>query len=230
MKPFDFEGWATKFNIRCSDGRIIRHGAFRVNDGQTVPLVWNHQHDSADNVLGHAVLEERKDGYWARGTFNDTESGQTAKMLVDNGDIKYMSIYANKLKQDGADVLHGCIREVSLVLAGANPGATIENVLMHGELADDEICMETVFEPIELYHSDENPDDLVEDNAEDTTSTADESKNDGAAEETTDSASSENNAKILNIIKIIKMAMLFSTLTRRNPKWQITRKDYRRRT
>lgn len=195
MKPFDFEGWATKFDIRCSDGRIIRHGAFSANNGQTVPLVWNHQHDSADNVLGHAVLEEREDGYWARGTFNDTESGQTAKMLVDNGDIKYMSIYANKLKQNGPEVLHGCIREVSLVLAGANPGATIENVLMHGELADDEICMETVFEPIELYHSDENPDDLVEDNAEDTTSTADESKNDGAAEETTDSASSENNAE-----------------------------------
>lgn len=198
MEPYDFEGWATKFDVRCSDGRIIRKGAFSVNNGQTVPLVWNHQHDSADNVLGHAVLEERDGGYWARCTFNDTESGQTAKLLVHNGDVKYMSIYANKLKQNGPEVLHGCIREVSLVLAGANPGATIENVLSHGDIVEDEICVETVFEPIEIYHSDDDENDLVseapvdekeevEETAEETAeseteNTAEENQNDGAIE------------------------------------------------
>lgn len=135
---FDFCGWATKANLLCSDGRIIRKDAFKHCDGMTVPLVWNHQHNSPDEVLGHALLENREDGVYAYCTFNDTESGQNAKLLVQHGDVNQLSIYANKLKQQGRDVIHGAIREVSLVLAGANPGAFIESVIMHGEFSDEE--------------------------------------------------------------------------------------------
>ena len=132
-KPYDFSGWATKNNIRCSDGRTIRRNAFKGNDGQTVPLVWNHDHREAANVLGHAVLENREEGVYAYGTFNDTENGQLAKELVHNGDITHMSIFANHLTQNGGDVLHGDIREVSLVLAAANPGAWIDTVIEHSD-------------------------------------------------------------------------------------------------
>ena len=125
---YDFSGWATRVNRKCADGRIIRKDAFRDNDGQTVPLVWNHQHNDPFNVLGHALLENRDDGVYVYGTFNDTEAGQNAKLVVQHGDITSLSIYANQLKQKGADVLHGAIREVSLVLAGANPGAYIRPV------------------------------------------------------------------------------------------------------
>lgn len=124
----DFSGYATKNNIRCSDGRTIRKNAFIDNDGMEVPLVWQHMHDDPDNVLGHALLENREDGVYAYGFFNDTEAGRTAKQLVKHGDVRSMSIYANKLKQQGGDVLHGLIREVSLVLAPANPGAYIDTV------------------------------------------------------------------------------------------------------
>ena len=130
---YDFGGWATKANMKCSDGRVIKKNAFAECDGVTVPLVWNHQHNSPDQVLGHALLENREDGVYAYGTFNDTEAGQNAKLLVQNGDVNRLSIYANKLKQQGCDVIHGVIRELSLVLAGANPGAVIESVMMHGE-------------------------------------------------------------------------------------------------
>lgn len=132
-KKYDFGGWATKANMKCSDGRVIKKNAFAECDGVTVPLVWNHQHNSPDQVLGHALLENREDGVYAYGTFNDTEAGQNAKLLVQNGDVNRLSIYANKLKQQGCDVIHGVIRELSLVLAGANPGAVIESVMMHGE-------------------------------------------------------------------------------------------------
>ena len=125
-KTYDFGGWATKNDLKCSDGRTIRKDAFKDNDGQTVPLVWMHQHGEPINVLGHALLENRPEGVYAYGTFNDTEYGRHAKALVQNGDIKALSIYANKLQQQGSNVLHGAIKEVSLVLAGANPGATID--------------------------------------------------------------------------------------------------------
>ena len=127
---YDFCGYATRNNIQCSDGRIIRKNAFKECDGSTVPLVWSHRHDEPEDVLGHVLLENRDDGVYAYGSFNSTEKGQNAKKLVEHGDIKSLSIYANKLKQNGLDVIHGAIREVSLVLAGANPGAYIENVQM----------------------------------------------------------------------------------------------------
>ena len=137
-RNYDFGGWATRNNIECSDGRTIMKDAFKQNDGQKVPLVWNHQHNDPNEVLGHALLENRDEGVYAYCKFNDTESGQTAKALVQNGDVDKLSIYANKLKSQMNKVVHGCIREVSLVLAGANPGAYIDSVVMHGEDADAE--------------------------------------------------------------------------------------------
>lgn len=125
-KTYDFGGWATRNDLKCSDGRTIRKDAFKDNDGQVVPLVWMHQHGEPTNVLGHALLENRPEGVYAYGTFNDTEYGRHAKALVQNGDITALSIYANKLKQQGSNVLHGAIKEVSLVIAGANPGASID--------------------------------------------------------------------------------------------------------
>ena len=135
---YDFSGWATKNNIQCSDGRTIMKDAFIQNDGQKVPLVWNHQHNDPNEVLGHAILENRDEGVYAYCKFNETESGKTAKQLVHNGDVDKLSIYANKLKSQNNNVTHGCIREVSLVLAGANPGAFIDSVVMHGEGAETE--------------------------------------------------------------------------------------------
>ena len=151
---YDFSGWATRNDLRCSDGRTIRRDAFKDNDGQTVPMVWNHQHNDPMNVLGHALLKNKDEGVYAYCTFNDTEAGKGAKELVKHGDVKSLSIYANQLKQNGGDVIHGSIREVSLVLAGANPGALIDSVLMHGEYSDDEAVIYTD-EEIELSHSDE---------------------------------------------------------------------------
>ena len=152
---YDFSGWATKNDLKCSDGRIIRHNAFKDNDGQTVPLVWNHQHNEVDNVLGHALLENRDEGVYAYCSFNDTEAGQIGKDLVRHGDVTSLSIYANKLKQVGSDVVHGAIREVSLVLAGANPGAFIDEVMAHGEVMDEGAYVFSM-ENIELAHSDES--------------------------------------------------------------------------
>lgn len=140
---FDFSGWATRNDLQCSDGRIIRKDAFKHCDGLTVPLVWNHQHNSPDEVLGHALLENRDDGVYAYGKFNDTESGHNAKLLVKHGDVNQLSIYANKLKQQGCNVIHGAIREVSLVLAGANPGAYIETIMMHNDTSDEEAVIYT---------------------------------------------------------------------------------------
>ena len=130
---YDFSGWATKNNIQCSDGRTILKDAFKDNDGQKVPLVWNHQHDNPTEVLGHAILENRDDGVYAYCKFNNTESGNIAKELVHNGDVNQLSIYANKLKTKMNNVMHGCIREVSLVLAGANPGAYIDSIMIHSD-------------------------------------------------------------------------------------------------
>ncbi|MCC8097459.1 MAG: HK97 family phage prohead protease [Eubacterium sp.] len=152
---YDFSGWATRNNLRCSDGRIIRKDAFKHDDGQTVPLVWNHQHNSPDNVLGHALLENRDEGVYAYCTFNETPLGQQSKLLVQHGDITALSIYANQLKQMGSDVLHGAIREVSIVLAGANPGAYIESVISHGSESEEEAVIYTG-EDIKLYHAEDN--------------------------------------------------------------------------
>lgn len=136
---YDFCGWATKNDLKCADGRIIRKNAFRVNDGKKVPLVWNHQHNSVQDVLGHALLENREEGVYAYCKFNKTQGGQDAKEAVRNGDVTALSIWANNLEQIGPEVHHGAIREVSLVLAGANPGAYVESVMVHGEpMGEDE--------------------------------------------------------------------------------------------
>lgn len=152
-------GWATRNNIRCSDGRTIRRNAFADQNGEKVPLVWNHGHGDPNNVLGHAYLENRKQGVYAYGYFNDTESGSAAREFVQHGDIVGMSIYANHLKQNEGDVLHGTIREVSLVLAGANPGAYIESVIKHGEEVDDEAIIFSGEMMTLMHHDDEDEED-----------------------------------------------------------------------
>lgn len=158
----DFSGWATRNDLLCADGRTIRRNAFKGNDGQTVPLVWNHQHSEPDNVLGHALLENRDEGVYAYCSFNDTESGQNAKKLVQHGDVRSLSIYANQLKLSGNDVLHGTIRELSLVLAGANPGAFIDSVIAHGSDTETGIIL-GYDENIMLYHSEETDDKKTDD-------------------------------------------------------------------
>lgn len=155
---FDYSGWATKNDLVCSDGRIIRQDAFKDNDGEIVPLVWNHQHNDVSNVLGHAMLKNVKGGVRAYLSFNNTENGQIAKEAVGNGDIRSLSIFANKLKQKGSEVLHGAIKEVSLVVAGANPGAKIDaESFAHGEDGDDGWFIYTTDLPLELYHAEEKP-------------------------------------------------------------------------
>lgn len=163
MEKYDFSGWATRNNLRCSDGRTIMKDAFKHCDGMTVPLVWGHQHADPLRVLGHAVLENRDEGVYTYGVFNDTEQGQNAKLLVQHGDVVALSIYANQLKQQGGNVLHGAIREVSLVLAGANPGAYIDSVMSHSEdgqpIVSEEEGILYTGENIYLYHSEEKKED-----------------------------------------------------------------------
>ena len=154
-KKYDFSGWATKANMLCSDGRTILKDAFKDCDGKKVPLLWNHQHNDPNEVLGHAILENRDDGVYAYASFNNTENGQVAKALLKHGDIESLSIWANQLKQQGGNVVHGVIREVSLVLAGANPGAYIDSVIAHSADGLDEGAEIFTGEDIELYHSDE---------------------------------------------------------------------------
>lgn len=165
MKKFDFSGWATRNNLKCSDGRTIMKDAFKGNNGKTVPLVWNHQHNDPLNILGHALLENREEGVYAYCEFNDSESGKAAKLLVEHGDVSALSIFANQLKQQGSNVLHGAIREVSLVLAGANPGAFIDSIMSHGEESDEEAIIYTG-ENISLFHADEPPKDDPKDKEE----------------------------------------------------------------
>ena len=167
-KTFDFSGYATRVDLKCSDGAIIREDAFKHQNGETVPLVWQHLHNGPENILGHAMLEHRKDGVYAYASFNDSEQGRNAKELVRHGDVKALSIYANKLVRRGVDVLHGAIREVSLVLSGANPGAYIDNVVIaHGdsyETSEDEaiiytgLSFETQAETIEHADDSKEPD------------------------------------------------------------------------
>ena len=152
----DFSGYATRNDLLCGDGRTIRRNAFKDCDGQVVPLVWNHDHNNADAVLGHALLENREDGVYAYGTFNDTEQGRHAKQLVQHGDVRSLSIYANKLRQLGGDVVHGVIRELSLVLAGANPGAYIDFVLAHGDEEGESLYANYDENALVIYHSDDN--------------------------------------------------------------------------
>lgn len=173
MEAYDFSGWATRANIKCSDGRTIMKDAFKHNDGQKVPLIWNHKHDDPNATLGHAILENRDEGVYAYCSFNDTESGRTARELVKHGDIDSLSIYANQLKEKMSQVIHGNIREVSLVLAGANIGAHIDNVICHGEESEEEAYI-FVGGDIALYHAEEKKEE---------NEMADEAKKTTAAEE-----------------------------------------------
>lgn len=161
---YDFAGWATKNDILCSDGRVIKKDAFKDNDGGIVPLVFNHDHKDLNSVVGHALLENRDKGVYAYCKFNNTPNGKNAKEMVRNGDIRCLSIYANQLRQAGANVIHGCIREVSLVLAGANAGAFIDTVIEHSDDHDEEaiIYHEYGDDSLELYHEDEHSDDQTE--------------------------------------------------------------------
>ena len=154
MDNYDFSGWATRSNIKCSDGRTIMRDAFKHNDGKTVPLVWNHNHNDSLQILGHALLENRDDGVYAYCSFNETETGQNAKLLVEHGDVSALSIYANKLKQTNGNVSHGEIREVSLVMAGANIGAYIDNIIKHDDMSEDEAIIYNG-EPLSLSHKDD---------------------------------------------------------------------------
>lgn len=163
MTTYDFSGYATKNDLKCSDGRVIRQNAFRDNDGGTVPLVWQHIHDDPSNVLGHAQLENREDGVYAYCYLNDTEMGNTARELVKHGDINSLSIYANQLVQNGSNVLHGNIREVSLVLSGANPGAMIDNLTF--QHSDDSVTTSEdeaiIYTGLELSHSEDNKEESM---------------------------------------------------------------------
>lgn len=189
----DFSGWATRNDLKCSDGRVIRRDAFKHDDGIKVPLVWNHQHNDPRNVLGHAWLENRPEGVYAYGFFNDSESGEIGKILVKHGDICALSIYANQLQQRGCDVLHGEIREVSLVHAGANPGAFIDSMLKHGEDSDDEAIIYTGM-PLYLSHSDA---DKQEDKADDGEKKGTSEKKDDP-EKKTDSDEEKTVADVIN--------------------------------
>lgn len=156
MEKYDFSGWATRNDLLCADGRTIRKDAFKVNDGQTVPLLYGHCHNDPDRILGHALLENRDEGVYAYCTFNNSESGKAAKEAVRHGDVKSLSIYANKLKQSGGDVLHGVIREVSIVMAGANPGAFIDSIMLHSEDTEEGVIV-GYDENIMIHHYEENP-------------------------------------------------------------------------
>ena len=143
VKNYDFAGWVTKNDIRCADGVTIKHDAFKQNDGQKVPLVWNHDYTTPNNVLGHVILEHNDKGVYGYGFFNDTEEGINAKKQVQHGDISSMSIGARKIKRNGNNVIHGMIYEVSLVLSAANPGAMIDQVMQHSEDGDEQFILYT---------------------------------------------------------------------------------------
>lgn len=203
MEKFDFSGWATKNDLLCADGRTIRKNAFKGCDGQTVPLVYNHNHSDPENVIGHALLENRDEGVYMYGSFNNSPNGLAMKEAVRHGDVRSLSIYANKLKQSGGDVLHGIIREVSLVMAGANPGAFIESVMMHGEDSDDGLVVgydENIMlhcypeeskkdEQDEMQHAEEKEDKPVDEEKKD--KPVDEEKKDKTIQDVLDSMNEE---------------------------------------
>lgn len=191
---YDFSGWATRNDLLCADGRTIRKDAFKGNNGTKVPLVWNHQHNDPDNVLGHALLENRDDGVYAYCTFNESESGQQARELVKHGDVRSLSIYANRLKQSGSDVLHGVIREVSLVLAGANPGAFIDNVMAHSDSDEVTGIIASYDENLVLYHSDDD------EPASDNTDTSDDSDDEETVEDVINSMTPKQKNVMMGLI------------------------------
>ena len=207
----DFGGWATRANMKCSDGRTIMKDAFIAQDGAQVPLVWNHQHNEVDNVLGHALLENRDEGVYAYCKFNENESGKMGRELVRHGDVNQLSIYANKLKQQGGNVIHGAIREVSLVLAGANPGAYIDSIMCHGENSDDEGVIYTG-EDIELAHSEDEAvvEEAVLVHASEDNKTKENAKSESKEEEP-EMAEPEKKEEVKNEEKTVKD--VFDTLT-----------------
>ena len=188
---YDFAGWATRNDIKCSDGRTIRHGAFSADDGKRVPLVWMHNHKDVNQVLGHADLEERDDGVYAYCSFNNTDAGQNAKECVEHGDVVALSIFANELRQKGGDVIHGAIKEVSVVLAGANRGALIDSILSHGEISEEEAQISFVGYGDIILHKDEDEDEDEEDVKEKEENSEDEDEAD-EADESNESEDEEN--------------------------------------
>lgn len=196
MEKYNFDGWATKNDLQCSDGRIIRKDAFKHNDGQKVPLVWNHDHTDPYRVLGHALLENRDEGVYAYCSFNETDLAQTAKVYVEHGDITSLSIYANQLKQQGPNVMHGNIREVSLVMAGANPGASIQNVIKHGEESEEEAVIYHGEFGLNLFHADE---DKKEEPKEEKT-VAEETKSEKTVKEVFDTLTEEQKTVVYAMI------------------------------
>ena len=215
MERFDFSGWATRANLKCSDGRVIMKDAFKDNNGQKVPLVWNHQHNEPFNVLGHALLENRDQGVYAYCTFNDTESGRQAKLLVEHGDVSALSIYANQLKQQGSNVIHGAIREVSLVLAGANPGAFIDSVIKHGEESDEEAIIYTG-EKLSLYHADSDESASIshaeEANRKEDTKMAEETKKPDTKTEEKNDDSEETVADVFNTLSEKQKTVVYAMI------------------
>ena len=215
-KTYDFSGWATRANVKCSDGRTIMRDAFKDCDGKVVPLVWNHQHNDPNNILGHALLKARNGDVYAYCSFNDSESGQAAKTLVNHGDISSLSILANQLKQKGSDVVHGIIREVSLVLAGANPQAFIDDIITHSDNAgnDDKIATMYFGEPLSLEHGELAENDETLNHAESTNDKKEE--NNSMATEIKKPESEETVADVFNTLtdkqKTVVYAMIGQAL------------------
>lgn len=195
MSKYDFSGWATRNDLLCQDGRTIRKNAFKGNDGKKVPLVWGHIHNDPNAVLGHAILENRDDGVYAYGVFNDTEEGQHAKKLVKHGDVESLSIWADKLKEIGKDVVHGDIRELSLVLAGANPGAYVDFIMAHSA-EDSNSLIASYDERLTLYHSSDDKEDKVDEEKNNEEDAANKKKDDNEK----DKSKSENNDRTLQDI------------------------------
>lgn len=200
-EQFDFEGWATRFNVRCSDQRVIMPEAFMHNDGKKVPLVWNHRHDRPDFVIGHAYLYQRPEGIWAKGKFNNSYLGQASKELLHSGDISSLSICANKLKQDGKNVVHGEIREVSLVIASANPEAFIENVINHGEESEEEAIIYIGGEPT-LYHSEDKEKMEKTDNKKEESEVTEKKKEDKTIQQVIDTMNEEQKTAMYALISM----------------------------
>lgn len=197
MANYDFSGWATRNDLQCSDGRTIRRDAFKGNDGAVVPLVWNHEHNDPNAVLGHAMLENRDDGVYAYGTFNDTEQGQHAKKLLQNGDVRSLSIWANQIKQIGGDIMHGNIRELSLVLSGANPGAYVDFVMAHSDDEEDTLYA-NYDENLMIWHSDQPPvDNKKGDNNMADTNTKPENKPEGKSVEDIINSMNEDQRQVM---------------------------------
>ena len=212
---YDFSGWATRANLKCSDGRTIMKDAFKDNDGKTVPLVWNHQHNDPENVLGHALLENRGDGVYAYCKFNGSKVGKTAKLLVEHGDVNALSIWANQLQQKMSNVIHGNIREVSLVLAGANPGAYIESVLSHGEESDEEAVIYTGEELVLEHSSESDPDEKeLEHSDKEDSKMEEKAKNPSEGEETKNSSEDEETVEdVFNTLNEKQKTVFYALLS-----------------